>query len=104
MWVVVHFRHYFNGKPFTVITDHQPLEWPLTNDKLTAKHTRWSLILQHPLPSTVDHDDDERDKVDAVTAEYADVWHRATAAVVIIVRAAGVQPGLLTRVRSRGVR
>ena len=76
MWVVTHFRHYLYGKPFTLVNNHQPLEWLLTSNKLTGKHARWALILQeydfkkvhrpglkhanadvclrHPLPTIVD--------------------------------------------------
>lgn len=38
VWAVVHFRPYLFGKPFTLYTDHQPLHWLMTNDKLTGKH------------------------------------------------------------------
>ena len=46
VWAVTHFRHFFYGKPFSVITDHHPLEWVLPFDKLTRRHARWSLILR----------------------------------------------------------
>ena len=77
VWAVTHFRHFLYGKPFTLVTDHQPLEWLLTSNKLTGKHARWALILQeydfkivhglglkhanadvcshHSLPTTVDN-------------------------------------------------
>ena len=44
VWAVTHFRHYLYGKAFTLVTDHQPLEWLLTNNKLPGKHARWALI------------------------------------------------------------
>ena len=119
MWAVTHFRYYLYGKPFTLVTGHQPLEWPLTSNKLTGKHTRWSLIFQeyefkivcrrglnhanadvcsrHPLPTTVDngarrdHDAWESDKTDVVVAWSAEVWHEYRAPVVVIARAARVQ-------------
>ena len=40
VWVVTHFRHYLYGKPFVLVADHQPLEWLLTDNKLTGEHTR----------------------------------------------------------------
>ena len=46
VWIVTHFRHYLYGKPFILVTDHQPLEWLLTSNKLRGKHARWPLILQ----------------------------------------------------------
>ena len=46
VWAVTHFRHYLYGMPFTLVRDHQPLEWLLTNHKMTGKHARWSLIFQ----------------------------------------------------------
>ena len=99
VWAVTHYRHYLYGKPFTLVTDHQPLEWLLTTNKLTSKHARWALILQeydfkivhrpglrhanadecsrHPLPTTVDngarrnHDAGESDKTNA---EHGQQW------------------------------
>ena len=46
VWAVSHFRHYLYGKRFTLSTDHQPLHWLMTSDKLTGKLARWALILQ----------------------------------------------------------
>ena len=46
VWAVVHFRPYLYGQSFTLVTDHQPLRWLMTNDKLTGKLARWALILQ----------------------------------------------------------
>ena len=46
MWAVTHYRHTLYGKPFTLVTTHQPVEWLLTSNKLTGKHGRWALILQ----------------------------------------------------------
>ncbi len=31
---------------FILYTDHQPIKWLMTNDKLTSKLTRWAFILQ----------------------------------------------------------
>jgi hypothetical protein len=46
VWVVMHFSPYFYGTKFTLYTDHQPIKWSMTNDKLTGKLARWALILQ----------------------------------------------------------
>jgi site-specific DNA-cytosine methylase len=45
-WAVTHFRCYLWGNSCVVITDHQPLLWLLSNDKLRGKLARWALILQ----------------------------------------------------------
>jgi hypothetical protein len=45
VWVVVHFKPYFYGIEFTLYTDHQPIKWLMTNDKLISKLARWALIL-----------------------------------------------------------
>ncbi len=46
VWVVIHFRPYLYGIEFTLYTNHQPIKWLMTNDKLTSKLTCWALILQ----------------------------------------------------------
>ena len=46
VWAITHFRHYLYGRHFTLSTDHQPLNWLMTSDKLTGKLARWALILQ----------------------------------------------------------
>lgn len=46
VWAVQHFRCYLWGKKFTIITDHQPLLWLMTNESLRGKLARWALILQ----------------------------------------------------------
>jgi hypothetical protein len=45
VWVVIHFKPYFYGIKFTLYTDHQPIKWLMTNDKLISKLARWVLIL-----------------------------------------------------------
>ena len=129
VWAITHYRHYLYGKPFTLVTDHQPLEWILTNNKLTGKHARWALILQeydfkivhrpelkhanadvclrHPLPTTVDngarrdHDAGESDRAVAVVAWLAEVWLGYTAPVVVIARAARVQADVASNPTAR---
>jgi hypothetical protein len=39
-------RHYVLGNKFTVITDHRSLQYLATQDKLSARQTRWSELLQ----------------------------------------------------------
>ena len=46
VWAITHFRHYLYGRHFILSTDHQPLNWLMTSDKLTGKLARWALILQ----------------------------------------------------------
>ncbi len=46
VWAIIHFSPYFYGTNFTLYTDHQPMKWLMTNDKLTSKLARWALILQ----------------------------------------------------------
>ncbi len=44
VWVVIHFRPYLYGTKFILYTDHQPIKWLMTNDKLTGKLVRWAFI------------------------------------------------------------
>ncbi len=46
VWAVIHFRPYLYGTNFSLYTDHEPIKWLMTNDKLTSKLARWALILQ----------------------------------------------------------
>jgi hypothetical protein len=39
-------RVYLYGRDFTLVTDHKPLKWLMTNTKLTGMHARWANILQ----------------------------------------------------------
>jgi hypothetical protein len=38
-------RQYLYGERFQLESDHQPLQWILTNSKLTGKLARWALML-----------------------------------------------------------
>jgi hypothetical protein len=46
VWAIIHFRPYLYGTNFTLYTDHQPIKWLMTNDKLTGKLAHWALLLQ----------------------------------------------------------
>jgi len=46
VWAVIHFKPYLYGTKSTLYTNHQPIKWLVTNDKLTGKLVRWALILQ----------------------------------------------------------
>ncbi len=46
VWAVIHFKPYLYGTKFTLYTDHEPIKWLMTNDKLTGKLVRWALIFQ----------------------------------------------------------
>ncbi|CAI5495477.1 unnamed protein product [Closterium sp. Naga37s-1] len=46
VWAVDHFRVYLHGSPFTLVTDHQPLTWLMTNHTLTGRNARWAMRLQ----------------------------------------------------------
>jgi hypothetical protein len=45
VWAIKTFRPYLMGVPFTLITDHQPLQWLMRNNELAGKHARWALSL-----------------------------------------------------------
>ncbi|CAI5933361.1 unnamed protein product [Closterium sp. NIES-65] len=46
VWAVKHFRVYLQGRKFTLITDHQPLQWLMTHQGLTGRNARWAVTLQ----------------------------------------------------------
>ena len=46
VWATNHFWEYLFGNSFTLITEHEPLRWLMTTQKLTGKMARWSLLLQ----------------------------------------------------------
>jgi hypothetical protein len=45
VWAIIHFRPYLYGTKFILYTNHQPIKWLMTNDKLTGKLARWALVL-----------------------------------------------------------
>ena len=46
VWSVQTLRPYLHGRRFTLVTDHGPLEWLMTQRDLTGQAARWALILQ----------------------------------------------------------
>jgi hypothetical protein len=46
VWVVIHFKPYLYGTKFTLYTNHQPIKWLMTNNKLTSKLAHWAFVLQ----------------------------------------------------------
>jgi hypothetical protein len=46
VWALEHFRVYLSGRPFDLITDHKPLTWLLTNQRLTGMVACWANLLQ----------------------------------------------------------
>jgi hypothetical protein len=46
VWVVSYFQIYLYGRPFVLKTNHEPLKWLMTSEKLTGMHARWASILQ----------------------------------------------------------
>jgi hypothetical protein len=46
VWVVIHFRPCLYGTNFTLYTNHQPIKWLMTNNKLIGKSACRALILQ----------------------------------------------------------
>jgi hypothetical protein len=46
MWVIIHFKPDLYGTKFTLYTNHQPIKWLMTNNKLIGKLAHWALVLQ----------------------------------------------------------
>jgi hypothetical protein len=46
VWVVIHLKPYLYGIKFILYTNHQPIKWLMTNDKLIGKLVRWAFIFQ----------------------------------------------------------
>ena len=46
VWAVRAFDYYLRGTQFTLVTDHSPLVFLMTNDGLQGQYARWALILQ----------------------------------------------------------
>ena len=43
VWATNLFRPYLFGNSFTLVTDHEPLKWIMTTQKLTEYLARWNL-------------------------------------------------------------
>lgn len=46
VWAVKTLDYYLRGSRFTLVTDHAPLVFLMTSNKLTGLYARWSLVLQ----------------------------------------------------------
>lgn len=46
VWACKHWRRYLIGQHFTIVTDHQPLNWLMHSNELTGQYARWALSLQ----------------------------------------------------------
>ena len=49
------FLAYFYGQCFTLVIEHQPLQWLMESDKQTSKLAMWALLLQEYEVEIVDH-------------------------------------------------
>jgi hypothetical protein len=45
MWAIAHFRPYFYGQRFILVTDHKPLWWLMELDKFIGKLAKWVRLL-----------------------------------------------------------
>jgi hypothetical protein len=45
VWGVDHFRYWLTGRPFKLVTDHQPLAFLMKSQKLTGLYFRWAARL-----------------------------------------------------------
>jgi len=46
VWGMMSFRTKLHGLHFTLVTDHKPLEWLLSNENLTGQAARMALLVQ----------------------------------------------------------
>jgi hypothetical protein len=46
VWGVRLFKHFLHGRHFQLVSDHAPLSWLMSSDKLEGAHARWACILQ----------------------------------------------------------
>ena len=47
MFTLKHFKHYQMDKPFTVISDHRPLQWLHNQKDHTGRLGRWAILLEN---------------------------------------------------------
>lgn len=46
VWATSYFSPYLFGNSFTLVTNHEPLKWVMTTQKLMGEVAEWSLLLQ----------------------------------------------------------
>ena len=46
VWACKHFRPYFLGRTFTIVTDHKPLIWMFSVKDPSTRLLRWRLLLE----------------------------------------------------------
>ena len=46
VWATSHMRSYLFGNSFTLVTDHEPLKWIMTTQRLTGKLANSNPLLQ----------------------------------------------------------
>lgn len=76
VWGCEHFHMYLYGAPFTLVSDHKPLEWIFNNPKSKppARIERWSLRLQ-PYNYRVHYKAGKGNPADYMSRHPADVSH-----------------------------
>jgi hypothetical protein len=45
VWACQVLRQYIHGRHFTIITDHEPLQWLMGKKDLTGQYARWAMIM-----------------------------------------------------------
>ncbi len=46
VWAITKLKYYLYGRPFTVLTDHQPLKWLDAMKNSNKRLMRWAILLQ----------------------------------------------------------
>ena len=87
VWAIRAFHLYLHGVPFTLFTDHQPLQWLFSRSDLTGQSARWVLLLQEYEFTTVHRPGVDNGNADALSrmplpCEDQAVMHPPLAAVL----------------------
>jgi hypothetical protein len=80
VWAVQTLRPYLHGCTFTLVTDHGPLEWLMTQKDLTGQAARWALILQGYSFNVVHRPGAPNQNADALSRDPAPSAHDSAAA------------------------